>query len=112
MLKYSIYGINYFIGYFLRFPVYFDNLPIHVKNHLLVSLSTFLSCAKQHFKNIKNIAVHDQLHQYLTKCNILNPCQSIFRSNHSTSSTLLDVSDHILQNINNGGAIAAIFSRP
>ncbi len=37
---------------FNRFPVYFDNLPIHVRDHLLVSLPAFLSCTKQHFKNI------------------------------------------------------------
>ena len=49
------------------------------------------------------------MYMYLTEHNILNPCQSGFRSKHSTNSTLLDVSDHILKNMNDGKAIAAIF---
>ena len=54
-------------------------------------------------------AVHNQLYMYLTERNILNPCQSGFRSKHSTNTTLLDVSDHILKNMNDGKATAAIF---
>ena len=40
---------------------------------------------------------------------ILNPCQSGFRSNQSTNTTLIDVSDHILNNTNNGKVTGAIF---
>ena len=47
-------------------------------------------------------AVHNQLYMYLTEHNILNHCQSGFRSKHSTNTTLLDVSDHILKNMNDG----------
>jgi hypothetical protein len=36
---------------FNRFPVYFDNLPIHVRDRFLVSLTAFLTCVKKHFKN-------------------------------------------------------------
>ena len=54
-------------------------------------------------------AVHNQLYDYLTCNNILNPCQSGFRKNHSTNTTLLDVSDHILNNIDQGRVTASIF---
>ena len=38
---------------FNRFPVYFDKLPIHVRDKLLVILSGFFStCTKEHLKNI------------------------------------------------------------
>ena len=53
--------------------------------------------------------VHDQLYDYLTSNNILHPCQSGFRSNHSTNTTLIDVTDHILSNMNEGKVTGAIF---
>ena len=41
--------------------------------------------------------------------NILNSSQSGFRKYHSTTSTLLDVQDFILQNMDKGNVTAALF---
>ena len=49
------------------------------------------------------------MYDYLTKCGVLHPSQSGFRSNHSTTTTLLDVTDFILNNMNEGKATGAIF---
>ena len=49
------------------------------------------------------------IYNYLTRNNILNQCQSGFRSNHSTNTALLDVTDHILKNANDGKVTASIF---
>ena len=54
-------------------------------------------------------AVHDQLYNYLTCNNILHQCQSGFRSNYSAHTALLDVTDHILENTNDGKVTASIF---
>ena len=54
-------------------------------------------------------AVHDQLYKYLTSHNILSQCQSGFRSKHSTNTALLDVTDYILLNANDGKVTASIF---
>ena len=43
--------------------------------------------------------VHNQLYTYLFSRNILSYSQSGFRSNHSTTTTLLEVQDYILNNI-------------
>ena len=40
---------------------------------------------------------------------MLHPCQSGFRSYHSTNTALIDVTDHILNNMNNGKVTASIF---
>ena len=53
--------------------------------------------------------MHNQLYSYLT-CNILlNSCQSGFRKCHLTNTTLLDVSDFILKNMNEGKVTGALF---
>ena len=49
------------------------------------------------------------MYDFLIKCNILNPAQSGFRSNHSTHATLFDVSDYILQNMNEDRATSVVF---
>ena len=46
---------------------------------------------------------------FSTENNILNSCQSGFRRNHSTSTSLIDVSDYILQNMNQGLVTGALF---
>ena len=54
-------------------------------------------------------AVHDQLYAYLTNTDLLSNAQSGFRSNHSTSTTLHDVQDYILNNMDDGYANGVIF---
>lgn len=54
-------------------------------------------------------AVHNQLYSYLTNTCILSDNQSGFRTNHSTTTTLLDVQDFILKNMDSGRATGAIF---
>ena len=54
-------------------------------------------------------AVHNQLYSYLTSKGLLSANQSGFRANHSTTTTLLDVQDFILNNMNNGRATGVIF---
>ena len=41
---------------------------------------------------------------------LLHPCQSGFRSNHSTNTTLIDVTEYILNNMNEGKVTGTIFS--
>ena len=53
--------------------------------------------------------MHNQLYNYLTANGILNSCQSGFRKHHSTTTTLLDVSDHVLNNMNHGKVTGALF---
>ena len=40
---------------------------------------------------------------------LLSNCQSGFRPNHSTSTTLLDVQDYILKNMDSGYATCVLF---
>ena len=54
-------------------------------------------------------AVHNQLYDYLMLRNSLNVCQSGFRKNLSTVTTLLDVQDFILNNTDMGYVSAALF---
>ena len=83
-------------------PIYKDGDKSDVNNYRPISVLPILS-------KILERAVHDQLYNYLSCNNILNPCQSGFRTNHSTNTTLIDVSDHILNNMNNGKVTGAIF---
>ena len=53
--------------------------------------------------------VHNQLYAYLCSRNILSDSQSGFRPNHSTTTTLLEVQDYILNNMDKGFATAVIF---
>ena len=46
--------------------------------------------------------VNSQLRDFLVTNNILTEEQSGFRAKHSTSNTLLDVSDYVLNNMSNG----------
>ena len=54
-------------------------------------------------------SVHNQLYNYLTANGILKSCQSGLRKHHSTTTTLLDVSDHVLNNMNPGKVTGALF---
>jgi hypothetical protein len=54
-------------------------------------------------------AVHNQLYSYLTSNELLSVHQSGFRGKHSTTTTLIDVQDFILKNMNKGCVTGAIF---
>ena len=54
-------------------------------------------------------AIHKQLYDHLVKNKLLSQFQSGFRPGHSTSTALLDVSDYILKNIDEGNLTGAVF---
>ena len=83
-------------------PIHKEGDKYDVNNYRPISVLPVLS-------KIIERAVHDQLYSFLTDNNILNSCQSGFRRNHSTSSSLIDVSDYILQNMNQGLVTGALF---
>ena len=83
-------------------PIHKDGDKYDVNNYRPISVLPVLS-------KIIERAVHDQLYSFLTDNNILNSCQSGFRCNHSTSTSLIDVSDYILQNMNQGLVTGALF---
>jgi hypothetical protein len=76
-------------------PIYKDGDKSDVSNYRPISVLPILS-------KILERAVHDQLYNYLTCNNILNSCQSGFRRNHSKNTTLINVTDYVLSNMNNG----------
>ena len=53
--------------------------------------------------------VHNQLYAYPCSRNILSDSQSGFRRNHSTTTTLLEVQDYILDNMDKGFATGVTF---
>ena len=55
------------------------------------------------------IIVHNQFHTHITTNNILNPNQSGFRPKHSTTTALIDVTDHLYNQSQNGLITGAIF---
>ena len=53
--------------------------------------------------------VHNQFHTHITTNNLLNPHQSGFRPKHSTTTALIDVTDHLYNQSQNGLITGAIF---
>ena len=86
-------------------PIYKAGDKSDVSNYIPISVLPILS-------KILERLVHNQLYNYLSCSNIFNPCQSGFRRNHSTNTTLIDVTDHILDNMNKGKVTGAIFLDP
>ena len=54
-------------------------------------------------------AIHKQLYDHLVKKELSSQFQSGFRRDHSTSTTLPDVSEYILKNMEEGNLTGAIF---
>lgn len=83
-------------------PIFKSGDRMVVGNYRPISVLSIVS-------KILERAVHDQLYMYLTNAGLLSNAQSGFRTNHSTSTTLLDVQDFILRNMDDGYATGVIF---
>ena len=56
----------------------------------------------------RKCAIHKQLYHHLVRNKLLSQFQSGLRPGHSTSTALLDVSDYILKNIDEGNLTGAV----
>ena len=83
-------------------PIFKSGDKSNVSNHRHISVLPIIS-------KIIERTVHDQLYAYLCSRNLLSDSQSGFRSNHSTTTTLLEVQDYILNNMDKGFATGVIF---
>ena len=83
-------------------PIHKSGDKANVDNYRPISVLSIVS-------KIMERAVHNQLYEYSMLRNSLNVCQSGFRKNHSTVTTLLDVQDFILNNTDKGYVTAALF---
>ena len=73
-----------------------------IGNYRPISLSSCLS-------KILEKAVHAQLYEYLQEYKLLSQRQSGFRPKHSTATCLIEITDHLLNNIDCGLITGAIF---
>ena len=83
-------------------PIFKSGDKTNVSNYRPISVLPIVS-------KIIERAVHDQLYEYMSNVGLLSNCQSGFRPNHSTSTTLLDVQDYILKNMDTGYATGVLF---
>ena len=83
-------------------PIFKSGDKSNVSNYRPISVLPIIS-------KIIERTVHNQLYAYLCSRNILSDSQSGFRPNHSTTTTLLEVQDYILNNMDKGFATGAIF---
>ena len=83
-------------------PIFKSGDKMDVGNYRPISVLPIIS-------KIIERAVHDQLYFYLINEGLLSNSQSGFRSNHSTSTTLHDVQDYILKNMDNGFVTGVLF---
>ncbi len=54
-------------------------------------------------------AIHNKLYSYLTENNLLSPVQSSLRKKYSTLTTLIDISDCILKDVEEGTGTGVLF---
>lgn len=83
-------------------PIFKSGDACNVENYRPISVLSVVS-------KILERCVHNQLYSFLTSHDILSECQSGFRANHSTATTLLDFQDYVLKNIDKGFATGVIF---
>lgn len=83
-------------------PIYKSGEKTDVGNYRPISVLPIVS-------KIIERAVHDQLYKYLNDTGKLSTAQSGFRANHSTTTTLLDVQDYVLNNMDSGYTTGLIF---
>ena len=83
-------------------PVFKAGCKSNVENYRPISVLSIVS-------KIIERAVHDQMYSYLSLNHFLNPSQSGFRSQYSTATTVIDVEDFILKNMDEGKVTGAIF---
>ena len=83
-------------------PIFKSGDKSNVSNYRPISVLPIIS-------KIIERTVHNQLYAYLCSRNILSDSQSGFRPNHSTTTTLLEVQDYILNNMDKGFATGVIF---
>ena len=83
-------------------PIFKSGCKSNVENYRPISVLSIVS-------KIIERAVHDQLYSHLTVNNLLSSSQSGFRSQYSTATTIIDVQDYILNNMDEGKVTGAIF---
>ena len=83
-------------------PIFKSGDKSNVSNYRPISVLPIIS-------KIIERTVHNQLYAYLCSRNILSDSQSGFRPSHSTTTTLLEVQDYILNNMDKGFATGVIF---
>ena len=75
----------------------------------LIQVTTDLYRSYQLCPKFSKKIIYDQLYDYLNENNLLTPCQSAFRSFHSTLTALLEATNDWSVNIHNGLLNAAFF---
>ena len=83
-------------------PIFKSGDKSNVSNYRPISVVPIISKIIERY-------VHNQLYAYLCSRNILSDAQSSFRTNYSTTTTLLDEQDYILNNMDKSSVTGAIF---
>ena len=83
-------------------PIFKSGCKSNVENYRPISVLSIVS-------KIIERTVHDQMYSYLSVNNFLSSSQSGFRSQYSTATTVIDVQDFILKNMDEGKVTGAIF---
>ena len=83
-------------------PIFKAGNKCSVENYRPISILSIIS-------KIIERAVHDQIYSFMVDNDFLSSSQSGFRSQFSTATTLIDVQDYILNNMDRGNVTGAIF---